>query len=88
MVQSVTFEVVGDQRLACESCERRVERFLRTMQGVRQVRAEARQQRVEVLLDTGVLDVPRVAERLREAGYETRVASPPDQSATDACRPA
>ena len=71
MVQSVTFEVVGDQRLACEDCERRVERLLKTMRGVKKARAEAKSQRVEVLLDTGVLTVETVAERLRDAGYET-----------------
>ena len=28
MFKSITFEVIGDQRLVCEICERRVERLL------------------------------------------------------------
>lgn len=75
MVKSVTLEVVGDQRLACENCERRVERLLKGVQGVRQVRADALNQRVDVLLETASVDVPGVTERLREAGYETNVVN-------------
>ena len=36
MLKSITFEVVGDQRLTCEGCEQRVERLLKTLQGVGQ----------------------------------------------------
>lgn len=72
MVKSVTFEVVGDQQLACENCERRVERLLKGLEGVKQVRAEAHSQRVDVLMDTASVDSRTIAERLREAGYETR----------------
>lgn len=73
MLKSVTFEVVGDQRLVCAGCEQRVERLLKALQGVRQVRAEAQNQGVEVLFDTAVLNVAAIAERLSEAGYETRI---------------
>ena len=75
MVKSITFEVIGDQRLVCESCEQRVERILRGLEGVRQVRAQARNQRIEVLFDTAVLEATAIAERLGKAGYETRVGS-------------
>ena len=75
MLKSVTFEVIGDQRLHCESCERRVERLLKALQGVGQVRAHAHNQRIEVLFDTAVLEATALAERLGEAGYETRVGS-------------
>lgn len=79
MVKSVTFEVIGDQRLACENCERRVERLLKGVQGVTQVRAEARSQRVDVLIETASVDATGIADRLREAGYETSVvAATPD----------
>lgn len=75
MFKSVTFEVIGDQRLVCEGCERRVEGLLKAVQGVGQVRAQARKQRIEVLFDTAVLDAAAIAERLDKAGYETRVGS-------------
>ncbi len=75
MFESIIFEVIGDQRLGCESCEQRVERLLKALHGVRQVRAQAHNQRIEVLFDTAVLEVTAIAERLGGAGYETRVGS-------------
>lgn len=73
MFESITFEVIGDQQLHCESCEQRVARLLKALEGVGQVRAQARNQRIEVLFDTAVLEATAIAERLRRAGYETRV---------------
>ena len=75
MFKSVTFEVVGDQRLHCESCELRVKRLLKGVPGVGQVRANSRNQRIEVLFDSAVLDAAAIAERLGTAGYDARVAS-------------
>jgi copper chaperone len=75
MFKSITFEVIGDQRLHCESCEQRVERVLKALQGVGQVRAQAHNQRIEVLFDTAVLEPNAIAKRLGEAGYETRLGS-------------
>lgn len=75
MFKSITFEVIGDQRLVCEGCEQRVERLLKALQGVGQVRGQAHNQRIEVLFDTAVLEAAAIAERLGKAGYETRVAS-------------
>lgn len=74
MLKSITFEVVGDRRLTCEGCEERVEDLLKALQGVRRVRARSRDQRVDVLFDGAVLDTSAIAERLRGAGYETRLA--------------
>jgi len=75
MFRSITFEVIGSQRLACAGCEERVEDVLKGLQGVGQVRAQARNQRIEVLFDTAKLDPSAIAERLNQAGYETRVGS-------------
>ena len=75
MFKSICFDVVGDQRLHCESCEQRVERFLKELQGVQQVRAKAQNQRIEVLYDAALLEPTVIAERLSKAGYETRVGS-------------
>ncbi|QDL36444.1 heavy-metal-associated domain-containing protein [Rhodoferax sediminis] len=73
MFKSVTFEVIGDQHLNCEKCEQRVARLLTPLHGVRQVRAQALDQRIEVLFDTATVELSALAELLGEAGYQTRV---------------
>ena len=73
MLKSVTFEVTGEQRLNCAACEERVARLLKKMEGVGQVRARADRQRIDVLFDAALLDPTSIAERLSEAGYETKV---------------
>ena len=75
MLKSVTFEVTGEQRLNCASCEQRVARLLKAVEGVGQVRAQADRQTIDVLFDTAVLDPTSIAARLSEAGYETRVTT-------------
>ena len=79
MLKSITFEVIGDQRLVCEGCEQRVESLLKALEGVGKVRAQARNQRIEVLFDNAVLDKAAIVERLSAAGYQTRA----DSSAAD-----
>ena len=81
MLKSITFEVVGDQRLVCEGCEVLVEGLLKGLQGVSKVRAQARKQRIEVLFDASGLEATAIAERLGQAGYETRVGSSTSDSA-------
>lgn len=71
MFISVAFEIIGPLKLACESCEQRIQRLLKNVPGVSRVRAEARMQRVEVLFDSAVLDAKGIADQLRNAGYET-----------------
>jgi len=73
-LKSLTFEVVGEQRLNCAACEQRVARLLKTLEGVGQVRARAETQCIDVLFDPRVLESRAIAERLSEAGYETKVA--------------
>lgn len=73
MFKTVTFEVVGDQKLVCQGCEQRVEHALKTLPGVGQVRANARSQRVEVLFDAAKLDTAAIAERIGKTGYQTKV---------------
>ncbi len=75
MLKSISLEVVGDQQLTCKGCEQRVERLLKTLQGIRQVRAQARNQHIEVLYDATLLEANAITERLDAAGYHTRVGS-------------
>jgi len=75
MFKSVVLEVVGNQRLVCAGCEQRVDRLLKAVRGVVQVRAQAKSQRIEVLFDSAVAEPAVIAERLGEAGYETRIGN-------------
>lgn len=78
MLKSITFEVIGDQRIVCEGCEERVESLLQALPGVQKVRAQAHKQRIDVLFDAAAVGATAIAERLGEAGYETKVGSSPD----------
>lgn len=73
MFRSISFEVIGEQRLHCEGCQKRVERLLKALQGVAQVRAEVANQRIQVLFDTAAVEAAAIAERLGQAGYETKI---------------
>lgn len=73
MRESITLEVIGAQQLVCEGCEQRVERAVKAVPGVDQVRARARTQRIEVWLDNALLGPGTITETIRKAGYETRV---------------
>ena len=76
MFRSVTLEVVGDQRLVCESCELRVRRVLKGLPGVDDVRADSRSQRIEILFDGSAVEPAAIADRLAAAGYETKTVTP------------
>lgn len=86
MFQLAALKVVGDPKLHCESCEQRVTRVLNTLQGVRQVSADAGSQRIEVLFDPAKLEETAIVERLGLLGYTTepveRVAGPMNRQAT------
>lgn len=73
MLKSLTFEVVGDQRLHCESCELRVRRLLKGLAGVADARADSGKQRIEVLFDSATIDLEAITGRLAAAGYDARI---------------
>lgn len=75
MNKSITFEVIGDHRMACDGCEQRVQNALKTLAGVGRVRANARTQRIDVLFDAATLDAAALAERIGKVGYQTKVVS-------------
>lgn len=76
MFKSITFEVIGEQRLACEGCEQRVERAVKEQPGVQKVRANARNQRIDVLFDSSTLAPAAIAERIGKVGYRTKIINP------------
>jgi len=79
MFKSVALRVVGDQKLHCVSCERRVTRVLENLQGVSQVRADASSQRIEILFDPEQLTGPAINACLDRLGYVTEPSSPASQ---------
>ena len=72
MREMIMLEVVGEQRLVCESCELRVKRLFKDLHGLVEVDASARMQRIEVRFDATELRRSVIADRLAAAGYETR----------------
>ena len=76
MFKSVSLKVVGDPQLHCESCEQRVVRVLKALEGIQQVRADASTQHIEVLFDPAKLEESAIANRLDLLGYTTEAAAP------------
>ena len=81
MLKSISFEIIGDQRIVCGGCEERIEGLLKNLEGVDKVRAKSRSQRVEVLFDATRLDAETIAKSLGNAGYQTRISSSTSDSA-------
>jgi len=75
MRKSVTFEVVGRQRIACDGCEQRIEKLLKSVPGVDKARASMRSQRIEVLFDGTAVNANALAARIGTAGYQTKLVS-------------
>jgi copper chaperone CopZ len=61
-----TFTVTG---IHCEGCEANIETGLRRLDGVRDVKADHREQTIWVRFDDRRLDEERVAEQLDRVGY-------------------
>jgi len=74
MTQTVTFEIIGEQRLHCNGCENAVQRSLSQVSGVRQVKADHRTQRVVVRLEPTQTSAEAIKAKLADAGYEARQA--------------
>lgn len=76
MVKTVSYHVIGDPQLHCESCEQRVVRVLKTLTGIQQVSADAASQRIEVLFDPAKLEESAIVERLGLFGYTIETMRP------------
>jgi copper chaperone CopZ len=75
MLKSSTYKVVGEPQLHCASCEQRVVRTLAGQPGVRQVRADASSQQIEVMFDNSAIEETAIAERIHSLGYVTENVS-------------
>jgi copper chaperone len=75
MLKSISFEVMGEKKINCQGCEERIESALKKLEGVSKVRAHARTQRIEVLLDTTLLEPSAIIDKLGQAGYEAKATA-------------
>lgn len=72
MADTIEYTVIGEDKLHCEGCEQRVGRALKRLDGVREVEANHRSQRIEVEYDPGQVGEEEIRERLDLLGYEVR----------------
>lgn len=77
MTHTVEFTVTGEQTIHCASCEQRIERALRRVAGVQEVRASVENQLVVATIDGGQVAPEQLRDTLRDLGYE--VTSPTSQ---------
>jgi copper chaperone CopZ len=70
MTRTVELRVTGEQPIHCASCEQRIQRALRQVKGVQDVRASVAGQQVVATIDAGEVDPDRLREKLRDLGYE------------------
>lgn len=76
MERSLTFVIVGEERMHCGGCESRVANALGRLDGVREVAASARDQRVVVRGDASRLDAGGIVARLAQLGYQATLEEP------------
>ena len=74
MMETLSFTVVGEDRLHCAGCEQRVSNALRRLPGVHAVRASAQTQHVEITLDAMQVRPEQVRAKLEQLGYEVEAA--------------
>ena len=67
-------ETLAVQGMSCSHCEQTVEKGLRELPGIKRVKADHKQNRVEIFYSGGPLDVEVVRKKIVELGYE--VVSP------------
>jgi copper chaperone CopZ len=65
-----TFKVTGEAKIHCASCEQRIDRGLRRLDGVRDVKASFQTQEVTVTTDDAKISPDQVRARLEQLGYE------------------
>jgi copper chaperone len=53
-----------------------VERAIKVQQGIQKVRANARNQLIEVLFDAATIDAAVIAKQISKVGYQTKIVSP------------
>ena len=67
----IEFTVVGEQRIHCPGCERRIKTALEELPGVQEAEADSKAQRVTVYLDPKRISPEEIRDRLKRLGYHT-----------------
>jgi len=75
MVVKVDFEVAGEEKMHCSACETRVRFALSRMPGVQEVLANAKTQRIAVVINPEQVTAEQVQARLKDAGFEATLAT-------------
>jgi copper chaperone CopZ len=70
MTTNLEFNVTGEQKIHCESCEGRIMRALKRVPGIGSVNASAKEQRISVAIDPDRTTPEQVQAKLHEIGYD------------------
>ena len=77
MLETWTFEITGEQKMACSGCENTVQRSLTRLLGIRKAQADHQTQRVVVQLDTTQTNAETIKARLAASGYQAHQLAAP-----------
>ncbi len=72
-IKTLKLRVVGEQTMHCSGCERTVQFTLSRLPGVRQVRADHKTQRIELLLESEGTDLEKLKAELDWIGYQVEI---------------
>ena len=72
MSETIAYKVTGDETIHCEACEQRIGNVLRRLRGVRDVKASAHTQQVQVTIDPAQVRAEQVKAMLEQIGYQVR----------------
>lgn len=70
MATNLEFNVTGEQKIHCASCEERIARALKRVPGIDRVNASAKDQRISVSIDTDRTTQEEVQAKLHDIGYD------------------
>ena len=73
-IESHALVVRGEQTIHCVGCQTRIETVLARMPGVTDAEASHRDQTVRISLNSEIVTVQQVREKLEQLGYETASA--------------
>jgi copper chaperone len=66
--------ILRSQELSCPSCIAKIEKALKSLQGVQEAKVHFNSGRIEVLHDAGTTTQEDLVKAIRAAGYETKVS--------------
>lgn len=70
MATNLEFNVSGEQKIHCVSCEERIAQALKRIPGIQSVQASAKEQSISVFIDPSRVTAETVQRKLGDIGYE------------------